>query len=74
MNNRRDFIPNMRKIPAKEGIRLVRTNLNAEDALRINGVHLTEEDIKWLNEPNCKYVVTNAPRLGTICALKTRLK
>lgn len=74
MTNRRDFIPRMRKIPAVEGIRIVRSNeMSAIDALRINGVHLTDEDKRWLSRPGYKYIVSSVPHLGTIAAIRGRL-
>jgi hypothetical protein len=69
--NQRDWLPNMIKIPAKDGIRLVRKgqDMTAIDVLTLNGVHLTAEDRRWLSAPDFRYFVSHNPQMGTICAI-----
>lgn len=73
-SDHRDFIPHMRKISAREGIELVRTySMNVADALRINGVYLTEDDVRWLNKPGYKYGMSSNQALGTIATFRVKL-
>ena len=62
---RRDFIPNMVKMEARQAVRSVRRNsMNVDDLLRIQGCHLTQDDITWLNTPGAKYTVMKCEPMG----------